>query len=233
MVIPAFNEAETIREVVVRAMRHADVCVVDDASTDETGEIVAGIPGAHTVRHERNTHIATGILDGMRFAASRGYSRVVTMDAGLSHDPDEIPSLLAPEDADVVLGVRTRVENVPVSRRILSRMGTLVVNRIAAGSVWRGVGLSDATSGYRAYSDRALECLLASPVRSRAFAFHLEALSILHRAGMRIVEVPIEYRFTNSSLSGRVVREAISVGAQLWKENVFGSTPPGVGKGRR
>ena len=82
--VPAYNEADTIEEVVRRASRHADVCVVDDASNDGTGEIVAGLERVHCIRHERNTHIARGILDGFRYGLEAGYDFCVTMDSGFA-----------------------------------------------------------------------------------------------------------------------------------------------------
>ena len=94
VVIPAYNEAETIGELVRRARRFADVCVVDDASTDGTGDLAERNGCAHCVRHETNTHIAGGILSGFRWALSAGYDRCITMDAGLSHDPDGIPAFM-------------------------------------------------------------------------------------------------------------------------------------------
>jgi glycosyltransferase involved in cell wall biosynthesis len=69
-VIPAYNEAASIGELVVRASRYADVCVVDDASTDGTAEIALATGRAHCIRHATNTHIAGGILDGLRFAVA-------------------------------------------------------------------------------------------------------------------------------------------------------------------
>jgi len=85
VVVPAFNEASSIEEVVRRVTSHADVCIIDDASTDGTGDRVADMPRTFVIRHERNTHIAEGILDGFRYAIEAGYDFCVTMDAGLPH----------------------------------------------------------------------------------------------------------------------------------------------------
>jgi len=226
VVIPAYNEADDIETVVRQTLIHADVCVVDDASTDDTAAIVGSIDGVNLIRHTQNTHIAGAILDGMRFAVDAGYDHCVTMDAGMSHDPDELPRLLADSDADLVIGSRVTHVNTPIYRRLLSLVGNALINlgldqrRVP----WGGAGLRDTTSGYRNYTRRAVELLLAAPMKSRSFDFHLEALAYVFRAGMRIQEVPITYRFSNSSLRLPIVREALSTVARLWRED-FVTTP--------
>jgi dolichol-phosphate mannosyltransferase len=218
VVIPAYNEAETIEEVVRRAARHADVCVVDDASTDATAEIVSGLERVHCIRHQQNTHIAQGTLDGFRHAVEAGYDFCITMDAGLSHDPDAIPAFQARSDADLVLGYRVERRNVPGYRRALSGAANSLMNMALARRPlpWAGAGLRDCTSGYRMFSRRAFELLTQNRMRSRAFDFHIESLAYVYRAGLRIAEIPITYRFTNSSLRTQIVFEAVRTWAGLW-----------------
>ncbi|UCE87715.1 MAG: glycosyltransferase family 2 protein [Deltaproteobacteria bacterium] len=218
VVIPAYNEAATIEQVAIEAQRHADVCVVDDGSTDATPEILARLDGVHVIRHERNTHIAGAILDGMRYADASGYDHVITMDAGMSHDPAAIPSFLARREADLVIGCREHPENVPWYRRLLSRVATFLLNLMVERRFvpWGGARLRDATSGYRMYSRAAVQLLLGAPLRSRAFDFHLEALCHVYRAGLVIAEIPITYVFSNSSLRWKIVEEAARTCAHLW-----------------
>ncbi len=218
VVIPAYNEADTIEEVATRAARHADVCVVDDASSDETAEIAERLERVHCIRHPRNTHIAGAILDGFRYALERDYDACITMDAGLSHDPDAVPLFQARAEADLVIGYREQRIDVPWQRRALSAAGTALMNLGLAGRVlpWGGAGLRDCTSGYRLYSRRAVQMLLGSDLRSRAFDFHLEALARVFRGGLRIEEVPIAYRFSNSALRPRMVWEALRTCSRLW-----------------
>jgi dolichol-phosphate mannosyltransferase len=218
VVIPACNEAETIAEVAGRSAKHADVCVVDDGSRDGTGEIARSIPRVHCIRHEKNTHIAGAILDGFRHGVECGYDFCVTMDAGLSHDPDALPLFLARQDADLVIGVRDGLSGVPLYRRGLSRGANFLMNLALERSVlpWGGARLRDCTSGYRMYSRRAFEMLTRADLRSRAFDFHIEALAFVFRRGMRIAEVPIHYRFSNSSLRPEIVREALGTCLRVW-----------------
>jgi dolichol-phosphate mannosyltransferase len=218
VVIPAYNEADTIEEVATRAARHADVCVIDDASTDETGEIAERLERVHCIRHPRNTHITGAILDGFRYALEQGYDACITMDAGMSHDPDVLPLFQARTEADLVIGYREQRIGVPLQRRALSAAGTALMNLVLAGRLlpWGGAGLRDCTSGYRLYSRRAVQLLLGSELRSHAFDFHIEALARVFRSGLRIEEVPIAYRFSNSSLRPEIVWEALRTCARLW-----------------
>jgi dolichol-phosphate mannosyltransferase len=218
VVVPAFNEAASIVEVATRASRHADVCIVDDASTDGTAALVESLPRVHVVRHARNTHIAGAILDGFRYARERGYDHCVTLDAGLSHDPDAIPAFQARADADLVIGRRTQRDGVPLFRVALSQIANGLMNLSLERRFvpWGGAGLHDCTSGYRMYSRRAYELLLAAPLQSRAFDFHIESLAYVYRAGFSIAEVPISYRFTNSSLRRQIVVEALRTCGRLW-----------------
>jgi len=219
VVVPAYNEAGSIEEVVRRASRYADVCVVDDASTDATAALAAALPRVHVVRHAKNTHIAGAILDGFRHARAQGYDHCITMDAGLSHDPDAIPAFQARADADLVLGYRARREGVPALRVGLSLAANQLMNLALERRVvpWGGAGLRDCTSGFRMYSRRAFELLLEAPLRSRAFDFHIESLALVYRAGLAIAEIPIAYRFTNSSLRREIVVEALRTCARLWR----------------
>jgi dolichol-phosphate mannosyltransferase len=219
VVIPAYNEAATIEELIRRASRYLDVCVVDDCSTDGTADLVDATGQAHCIRHGTNTHIAGAILDGFRYAAEQGYDHCVTMDAGLSHDPDDLGRFMAHTDADLVLGYRAERHQVPVYRRALSWGGNLLINQALNGQILPGTGANyrDATSGYRMYSRRAYEHLLSAPLQSRAFDFHLEALALVHRAGMRVAETPIRYDFTNSSLRPGIVVEALGTCLRIWR----------------
>ena len=211
VVIPAYNEERSIRQVVEGAARFADVCVVNDHSRDRTGEIARSIPGVTCITHERNTHIPRAILDGMRYGFDRGYEYIVTMDAGLSHDPAELPRFLGAPDSDLVLGVRTDKKNSPLYRRALSYAARVLVI-LALRPIRSGLprpGFRDVTSGYRRYSRRAVGVLLNRDMKARTFDFHTEALMLVYRNGLSFAEVPITYNFSNSSLNLKVVKDGI------------------------
>ena len=217
VVIPAYNEAATIEEVVRIAARSADVCVVDDASTDGTADIVSGIDGVHCIRHERNTHIPGATLDGMRYARAEGYDFCITMDAGMSHDPKAIPEFMSHTDADLVIGCRRRKIDVPSYRRALSWGGNRLLNLTLNQRLlpWGGAGLNDVTSGYRMFSAAAVDLLLCSSLRSRSFDFHLESLTFIYRHELKIKEIPIVYRHTGSTLRWSVVGHALQTCLRL------------------
>lgn len=217
VVIPAYNEADTIEEVVTRALAYAPVLVVNDGSRDRTGDIAAAIPGCEVIHHAVNTHIPGAIIDGFRHALAGRYDYAVTMDAGLSHDPHLLGRLIAQPPSDLVVSYRARTPNTPWYRRLLSRTAAHLVNaaiRRPRWKLWRR-GYRDVTSGYRRYSRRAMETILAAPMVCRSFDFHLEALAVISYADLSITELPITYVFSNSSLNLRVVRQAFKTWLRL------------------
>ncbi|MBA3950222.1 MAG: glycosyltransferase [Acidobacteria bacterium] len=217
VIIPAYNEAENIAEVVTRAAAHAPVLVVNDGSKDRTGEIAESLPNCSVIHHAKNTHIPGAILDGFRFAIANGYDYAITMDAGLSHDPGLIASLIAQPEADLVLSYRPSPKNVPLYRRALSRAAAHLVNmaiREPRWKIWKP-GFRDVTSGYRRYSRRAMQAVVAAPMVCKSFDFHLEALAVVSYARLSIREFPITYVFSNSSLTRRVVAQALRTWVRL------------------
>lgn len=227
VIIPAHNEEQTIYEVVTRTLKHADVSVTDDGSRDRTPEILRTIEQEckdkkhshqlHVITHEKATHIPRGVQDGFRYGTSRDYDTFITMDAGLSHDPDALPDFFkADPAADIVIGMRAQIENVPFYRRIISRCAALVVNYALTPSFFRtGPGLRDCTSGFRRYSRSAGVLIAGAELKSKAFDFHMEALALCVREGMKAVEIPIRYVFSNSSFNSRVLKQAIRFGLHL------------------
>jgi dolichol-phosphate mannosyltransferase len=218
VVIPAYNEQDTIEQVVRLSQKHADVCVVNDASTDATAPILGSLARVHCIHHKQNTHIAGAILDGMRYALEAGYDFCITMDAGMSHDPEALLLFKEHTDADLVIGYREKRVKVPLYRRALSLSAGLVFNHALKrkSAYKRRPALKDVTSGYRMYSRKALSLLLNSKLKSRSFDFHLEALALVYRSGMKIDEVPITYTFANSSLHWKVVGEALRTWWRIW-----------------
>lgn len=217
VVIPAYNEESTIREVVEGALQHCDVFVADDASKDSTPAILAEIKKAypesfHCIRHEKNTHIPGGIQDGMQFAVEKGYEWVITMDAGMSHDPAELPLFLdADPELELVIGRRGKIEGVPFYRRLVSWLAARVMNYCVGQGVWNlwGPGIRDCTSGFRKYSRRIFSDIAGRNLESVAFDFHMEALSIALQYKVKFQEVDITYVFSNSSFNSKVLKLAM------------------------
>lgn len=228
VVIPAYNEADSIEEVVRQTLPFCDVSVTDDASKDATPEILKKLKSEfgdrfHFIRHESNTHIPKGIQDGMKYAVAKGYDWVITMDAGLSHDPNRIPAFMEFEACDLLIGKRSITQNVPIYRKAISFLAARVMNYCLSKGIFDFFGprISDCTSGYRRYSKLAFTKIAEYPLESIAFDFHMEALSIVSLSGGSIREVEIKYVFSNSSFNSKVLKLAIQFARKLllrkWK----------------
>ncbi|TGL01928.1 glycosyltransferase family 2 protein [Leptospira levettii] len=228
VIIPAYNEAATIEEVVRGAIVYADVSVTDDASKDETPAILKKLQKEfgtrlNVIRHEKNTHIPQGIQDGMKYAVEKKYDWVITMDAGLSHDAAYLKEFIQFPNCDLVIGSRTSTVNVPLYRKFISWLAAKVMNYCLSNGVFNlfGNNLRDCTSGYRRYSKLMFEKIASYPLESVAFDFHMEALSIVSKNNGSIKELPIKYVFSNSSFNRKVLKLAIQFAKKLllrkWK----------------
>ncbi|MFY1702279.1 MULTISPECIES: polyprenol monophosphomannose synthase [Micromonospora] len=218
VVIPTYDEADNLPSVVARLHRAApqvEVLVADDNSPDGTGRIAEAMAAAdrrvHVLHRRGKEGLGAAYLAGFAWARERGYDAVVEMDADGSHAPEDLPRLLAAaRDADVVIGSRwtagARVVNWPVRRLLLSRGGNLYAR-------WAlGVPVSDATGGYRVYRSAALSALNLESVCSQGYSFQVELCRLAHRAGLRIVEVPITFAERErgaSKMSPLIVAEAL------------------------
>lgn len=227
VIIPARNEQDTIEEDVIRAHRYADVCVVNDASTDSTGDILGRFVDVCVVSHIANTHIAGALLDGMQIAVENGYRYAITMDAGLSHDPAEIPSFIGAEEADLVIGARAKKTHTPLHRRAFSKVGNLIYNTCLdfPRSLHKERYFSDLSSGFRRYSNRAMRLLLSRNMISHSFDFQFESAMIVYSGGLRISEIPITYDFTGSSFNRRVVQDCLRTCARAVLSHVAPPAP--------
>jgi dolichol-phosphate mannosyltransferase len=229
VVIPTYDERLNIEPVVGRlraAVPTADVLVVDDASPDGTGEIAdrlaAGDGQVHVMHRIGKQGLGSAYLAGFGWGLERGYDVLVEMDADGSHQPEQLPSLLAAlADADLVLGSRWvpggSVVNWPRSRELLSRGGNTYV-RVALG-----LGLRDATGGFRAFRRETLDKLDLDAVASQGYCFQVDLARRAVSQGLRVAEVPIEFverEHGVSKMSGAIVREA------LWRVTVWGLARP-------
>jgi dolichol-phosphate mannosyltransferase len=221
VIIPTYLEAENIADVLgqVRAAApHADILVVDDASPDGTAEL-AREAGDELGQVDVLSRAAKGGLGGayragFQRAFAEGYEVVVQMDADLSHPPDRLPALLAEVDAgaDVAIGSRYvtggATANWPLVRILLSRAGNFYASHVL------GLGVRDATAGFRAYRADVLRTVEASATKATGYGFQLELSYRAHRLGARIVEVPITFsdRFRGvSKMSWHIIGEAMSL----------------------
>lgn len=199
MVVPTYNEAENITEVVRRvraAVPDADVLVVDDGSPDGTGRIADRIAATDSCVQVLHRTVKEGLgaayLEGFEVALQRGYDVIGEMDADGSHQPEELPRLLdALAEADLVLGSRWvpggSVVNWPWTRQALSRGGNLYTR------ILLGIPVRDATGGFRLFRRTTLEKIDLPSVESVGYCFQADLAWRTVEAGLRVREVPIEF----------------------------------------
>jgi glycosyltransferase involved in cell wall biosynthesis len=195
--IPARDEERTIASVILKSKRHADkVVVCDDGSTDMTGEISKAL-GAEVIRNPSASGYGAALALLFERAAQLGPDVLVTLDADGQHDPDDIPTLTKPildNQVDIVIGSRFLTNN--KTARVYRKIGIKAITRMTTGL--SGLQLTDAQSGYRAYSRAAV--LLTAPVEL-GMAASTEILLRASEENLRIMEVPthVKYRGLKTS----------------------------------
>ena len=190
IVIPALNEAATIRAIAQGALKVADaVIVVDDGSTDGTSEAIRGLP-VTLLRHDRNLGKAASLWDGFQRALASGADVVVTMDGDGQHRVDDVPRLLralASHPRRLAIGARVRCHGpMPMARRFANRFADFWVSWAA------GHRVLDSQSGQRAYPAALLGGLALPHGPSRAFTLESELVIEAARQGYRTVSVPVD-----------------------------------------
>ena len=224
IVVPTYNERSNLEALVgavLRAAPGAHVLVVDDASPDGTG-VLAGALAArdsrvHVLSRARKLGLGTAYVAGFRWGLTRDFQRFFEMDADFSHEPRQLLRLLAALDAgaDVAVGSRNirggRVLGWGLGRLLLSKGGSAYSRAVL------GISTRDLTTGYKAFTRRALERLGLESVRSNGYAFQIEMTFRAVCAGMQVVEVPITFvdrRVGQSKMDRRIFLEAIGV---VWR----------------
>ncbi|MCX6365764.1 MAG: polyprenol monophosphomannose synthase [Armatimonadetes bacterium] len=221
IVIPTYNEKENLSTLVSQlrqSVPEAHLLIVDDGSPDGTGTMADGFaardPQVHVLHRTTKDGLGRAYVAGFSWGLSHGYSRLVQMDADLSHSPADVPRLLA-ADADLVIGSRYvtggGTVNWGLSRRILSRGGCLYARTIL------GLSLQDLTGGFKCWRRPALEAVNLPEIRSNGYSFQIEMTWRALQAGFRATEVPIV--FTDrvdgvSKMSKRIVFEAVGM---VWR----------------
>jgi dolichol-phosphate mannosyltransferase len=219
--VPTYNESENIGEFVRQLLGQFDeigiagvVLIIDDASPDGTGEIADRLAEEDQrvcVLHGGSKRGIGGAYKvGFRWAIERGFDVIGQMDCDFSHDPRSLPDLLdASQHADVVLGSRYvrggRVENWPLSRRIVSRGGSFYARTLL------GVSVRDFTGGFKCFWRDVLEEIPFESAEAKGYGFQIELTFRAIRGGFRVVEVPIVFRDRiagESKMNSSIAREA-------------------------
>jgi dolichol-phosphate mannosyltransferase len=225
VIVPTYNERESL-PVIISGIRHAEpdvhILIADDNSPDGTGEVADGLSSSdnsvHVLHRSAKAGLGAAYLDAFNWAKSNGYNVVVEMDADGSHRPQDLTKILdALTNNDVVLGSRWikdgRVVNWAKSREVLSRGGNLYTR------MWLGIGIHDATGGFRAYRMTALDVMNIEQVESQGYCFQVDMAWRAVKANLRVAEVPItfvERELGESKMDGSIVKEA------LWRVTQWG-----------
>jgi len=226
VVVPTYNEADNI-DTLLRAIRKelpdARVLVVDDGSPDGTADHAAALGdelgGIEVLRRPAKDGLGAAYRAGLRHAIEHGAEICVQMDADLSHDPSELPALVAiiEHGGDLTIGSRYVpggiTLNWPRRRRWVSRWG----NRYAAGVL--GLAVNDGTAGYRAYRSTMLERMQFDSVRAEGYGFQIEMTYRIVRLQGRVIEFPVTFQDRTegeSKFTGSIVQEAFGLVLRLW-----------------
>jgi dolichol-phosphate mannosyltransferase len=218
--LPTYDERANLERMVRclgEVLREGDrVLVIDDNSPDGTGqladELAQELRFVSVLHRPRKEGLGPAYLAGFRHALDDGAELVLEMDCDFSHDPNDVPRLIAAaeEGADVVLGSRYvaggNVGNWGLVRRAISRAGSLYT------ALFLHMGVKDPTGGFKCFRRRVLETIAPETITAKGYAFQIETTYRAKRAGFRVVEVPITFddRVSGTSkMSRRIVLEAV------------------------
>lgn len=210
VIIPALDEEDAIAGVVAAARRSlsAEVVVVDDGSTDGTGD-AARSAGGVVLRHPFNLGVGAAVRTGLRYAVENGYETVLQLDGDGQHDPEEAALLLArleQGDVDVVVGSRFECGyELSRPRRAVMRLLSGIVSRRL------GTPITDTTSGFRAFAGPAVG-YFARVYPTDYLSDTVEALLLAGDVDLRVCEVPVRMRRrTTGTASANSVMSAFHV----------------------
>ena len=220
--LPTYNERENLERMVRALGEHGvRVLVIDDDSPDGTGEIAdrlaAELDYVSVLHRPHKEGLGPAYLAGFERLLEGDADLILEMDCDFSHDPNDVPRLIAAAaDADLVLGSRYveggRVGNWGFVRRFISRGGSLYAQ------VLLGLRVRDLTGGFKCYRRAVLEALPLDEIHSRGYAFQIETTYRAIRKGFRVHEVPIA--FVDRAEGGSKMTKAIVVEA-VWKVPAF------------
>lgn len=232
IVTPTYNEKDNLPRFVAAvrgAFPEADLLIVDDNSPDGTGDMADAIAAKDD--HVKVMHragklgLGTAYIQAFQKGLAEGYDRFFEMDADLSHDVRYLPDFVRAldEGADVVIGSRNipggGVEGWGIGRHVLSKGGSLYSRAIL------GLGVKDLTSGYKAFTRRALEAIDIGSVHSNGYSFQIEMNFRAVLKGMKVTEVPIVFvdrTAGKSKMSRKIFAEAVGVVWKLRAEAILG-----------
>lgn len=217
LIIPTYNEIDNIARIIPAALKQSPdlhILVMDDNSPDGTAQAVKEIMAAearvHLIERPRKMGLGSAYVTGFKHALKEGYDYVLEMDADFSHNPDDLPRLLATAaKKDLVIGSRycegVNIVNWPFKRLLISYFASKYVRMIT------GMPVKDPTGGFKCFNRRVLEAIDLDKILSDGYAFQIEMNFRAWAKGFRLHELPIV--FTDrvngvSKMSRHIVWEA-------------------------
>jgi glycosyltransferase involved in cell wall biosynthesis len=206
-IIPAYNEEKTIGKIIAKTQQHVTtVIVVNDGSTDKTANI-AEKQGAITLTHNKRLGYGAALKNGLAYAKKLQANITITLDADDQHNPDQIPQLvnhIITEQSDIVIGSRflDPEDNTPFIKRAGIKLITSLTNQ-------GGVKLTDAQSGFRAYTKEALRDI---ELMEDGMGISTEIIVKSMKSGQKISEVPVHISYPKgSSINYSMFKHGVSV----------------------
>jgi dolichol-phosphate mannosyltransferase len=242
VVIPTYQEADNIATVLQRvraALPAAHVLVVDDGSPDGTADLAeaagAEVGDVHVLRRPAKAGLGSAYRAGFATGLEHGHDVLIEMDADLSHDPADLPRLVRAVEDGAGLAIGSRyvpggaTPHWPLPRRLISRWGNRYVGMVL------GIGVRDATAGFRAYRAEVLQAIDHESTRADGYAFQVEMAYRVRRQGSGITELPITFSDRvrgTSKMSGRIVVEAMLL-VTWWgiRDRILRRRPAGLRSG--
>ena len=216
--LPTYNERENLEPMLLALEQvlpqGGRVLVIDDGSPDGTGELAdrlaEQLPFVSVLHRQRKDGLGRAYVAGFHRALADGADLILEMDCDFSHDPKDVPRLIAAaEDADVAIGSRYvaggGTENWGAIRRLISRSASVYTRMLL-------MPINDPTSGFKCFRRAVLERIDLDAIHSKGYAFQIENVYRSLRAGFRVVEVPItfaERHMGHSKMNRGIVLEAI------------------------
>ena len=232
IIIPTYNEAENIRKLIKKIFNlnipDLSILVVDDNSPDGTSTIVEKIAQTDSqvnlIKRPGKMGLGTAYVEGFKFAIRQGFEFIFEMDADLSHDPADIPTLLEKaEEFDLVIGSRYKtgvnVINWPLSRLLLSLSANWYTRTITR------LPVKDCTSGFKCFRRQVLESIDLDQVSSDGYSFQIEMTYKAWKKNFKLVELPIIFTDRtkgNSKMNRKVMWEAAWMVWKLRLSSLFG-----------
>lgn len=216
--IPTYNEARYVADVVRRTLVHVPVVVIDDGSTDGSSA-AAAMAGAKVLVHTTNQGKGQALNTGFDYALQRGVAAVITLDADGQHDPDEIPNFIAAfraDQGDVIIGQRSFAQ-MPVKNQFGNRTGSFLL------SLAMGRSIPDNQSGYRLLGRKVLAQVRPSSAR---FEAEVEILLRAQMAGFRLAWIPIKTIYNDKKSHFRTAHDSalfLKMVWRIWRARVRGS----------